>query len=110
LRLAEVQALYREHCAACHGESRLGGIGPALLPENLERLRQADAVKVIREGRLATQMPAFGDKLNADEAQQLAEWIYSPVSPAPVWGEAEIRNSQVVDAQAAAQPARPGPG
>ena len=107
---AGVQALYREHCGACHGESRLGGIGPALLPENLERLRKADAVKVIREGRVATQMPAFGDKLNADEAQQLAEWIYSKVSPAPVWGEAEIRNSQVVDAQAAAQPARPGLG
>jgi mono/diheme cytochrome c family protein len=33
-------ALYREHCAACHGETRLGGIGPALLPENLERLRK----------------------------------------------------------------------
>jgi cytochrome c553 len=73
-------ALYREHCAACHGESRLGGIGPALLPENLERLRRPEALKVIREGRVATQMPAFGDKLSADEAQQLAEWIYSPVT------------------------------
>ena len=107
---ADVKALYQEHCAACHGESRLGGIGPALLPENLERLRRPDALKVIREGRVATQMPAFGDKLDADQAQQLAEWIYSKVSPAPVWGEAEIRASQVVNADAAKLPARPGAG
>jgi mono/diheme cytochrome c family protein len=39
---ADVKALYQEHCAACHGESRLGGIGPALLPENLERLRRPE--------------------------------------------------------------------
>ena len=107
---AEVRQLYQEHCAACHGESRLGGIGPALLPENLERLRQADAVKVIREGRVATQMPAFGDRISTDEAQQLAAWIYSKVSPAPVWGEAEIRASRVVDSRAASQPDKPGPG
>jgi mono/diheme cytochrome c family protein len=33
-------ALYRQHCAACHGEQRTGGMGPALLPESLERLRR----------------------------------------------------------------------
>ena len=30
---------YQSYCAACHGADRLGGTGPALLPENLERLR-----------------------------------------------------------------------
>ena len=39
----DTQALYKEHCLACHGENRLGGVGPALLPENLERLRKPDA-------------------------------------------------------------------
>lgn len=106
----DVQSLYRQHCAVCHGESRLGGIGPALLPESLERLRQPEALQVIREGRVATQMPAFRDSLSADEAQQLAQWIYTPVTPAPLWGEAEIRRSHLVDAAAAALPARPGPG
>ncbi|MCM8595962.1 nitrite reductase [Accumulibacter sp.] len=106
---ADVQQLYREHCAACHGESRLGGIGPALLPENLERLRKPEAVKVIREGRVATQMPAFADRLSSGEAQQLADWIYTPASPAPKWGEAEIRASQVVNAEAASLPAKPAP-
>ena len=107
---SEVNTVYREHCAACHGESRLGGIGPALLPESLERLRQPEALKVIREGRVATQMPGFGDKLSAEAAQQLAEWIYTPVSPAPLWGEAQIRASQVVAAGAGKLPAQPGPG
>ena len=103
----DAAALYQEHCAACHGERRLGGIGPALLPENLERLRQPEALRVIREGRTATQMPAFGDKLSSAEAQQLVELIYAPVVPAPFWGEREIRASHVVDRRAAALPARP---
>lgn len=105
---AGAQRLYQEHCVACHGESRLGGVGPALLPENLERLRKSEAVKVIREGRVATQMPAFGDKLSTDDAQQLVEWIYRPATPAPVWGEVQIRSSHVVNVNAAALPATPG--
>ena len=29
--LQPAEALYREHCAACHGADRLGGTGPALI-------------------------------------------------------------------------------
>ena len=106
----DVQALYQEHCASCHAESRFGGIGPALLPENLARLRKPEALKVISEGRVATQMPAFGDKLSADQMQQLADLIYSEVKPAPQWGEAEIRGSQLVNADAGKLPNEPGAG
>ena len=49
--------IYAEHCAACHGAGRLGGMGPALLPENLSRLRAGEAQKVIAGGRVATRMP-----------------------------------------------------
>lgn len=107
---ADVKELYKTHCLACHGEGRLGGIGPALLPENLERLRKPEALKVILEGRTATQMGGFADKLAFDEAQQLADWIYTKVLPAPQWGEAEIRSSHVVDAGAKKLPGKPGPG
>lgn len=92
---AEPAQLYREHCAACHGADRLGASGPALLPENLERLRKPEALKVIREGRQATQMAGFAAKLAPDELQQLADWIYSPVTPRPDWSEAQIRASRV---------------
>lgn len=100
-------ALFKEHCAACHGENRLGGVGPALLPENLERLRKPEAMKVIRDSRPAIQMPAFGDKLKAEEIQALADLIYTKVDPAPVWGEAEIEGSRIVDQGALMLPAKP---
>ena len=70
---ADVGALYKTHCAACHGENRFGGIGPALLPENLARLRKPEALKVILEGRVATQMPGFGDRLNAEATDVLRD-------------------------------------
>jgi mono/diheme cytochrome c family protein len=57
---ANVAANFKQHCSSCHGEDRLGGLGPALLPDNLARLRKPEAEKVIREGRLASQMQGFG--------------------------------------------------
>ena len=107
---ADVGTLYKTHCAACHGENRFGGIGPALLPENLARLRKPEALKVILEGRVATQMPGFGDRLNAVEAQQLADFIYTEVLPAPEWGEVQIRQSHIVNADAKHLSSKPGPG
>ena len=50
----DAKALYQQNCAACHGEQRTGAMGPALLPESLERLRPAEALKVIQHGRPAT--------------------------------------------------------
>jgi cytochrome c553 len=94
--LAQPQDLYQTHCASCHGAGRLGGMGPALLPENLSRLKTAEAAKVIRHSRPGVQMPAFGQTLNDAQIAQLVELIYSPVVPAPRWGEAEIRASRVV--------------
>ena len=55
-------SLYAEHCAQCHNADRLGAMGPALVPENLGRLKRNDAQSVIRDGRTATQMPGFRDK------------------------------------------------
>ena len=92
---AEPVALFNQHCAACHGNDRLGGIGPALLPDNLARLRKPEAEKVVREGRPATQMPAFGSQLSAAEVKSLVDYVYSPVTPMPVWGEKEIRASRI---------------
>ncbi|MGD9833385.1 MAG: cytochrome D1 domain-containing protein, partial [Piscinibacter sp.] len=104
---ADPAALYREHCVACHGEQRLGGMGPALLPESLQRVRPAEATSVIAQGRTATQMPGFADKLSAEQIAALSKWIYSPVTPAPTWSEAQIRASRSEVAGAAALPARP---
>jgi DNA-binding beta-propeller fold protein YncE/cytochrome c553 len=103
----DAAALYRANCASCHGEQRLGGMGPALLPQSLERLRQPQALKTIREGRAASQMPAFADKLTEEELAALAAWIYTPVLPAPRWEEADIRASRVATPDAEKWAAKP---
>jgi mono/diheme cytochrome c family protein len=72
---ADVASNFKEHCASCHGSDRLGGLGPALLPENLGRLRKADAEKVIRDGRPATQMLGVGQKLSAEEIKALVDYV-----------------------------------
>ena len=103
-------ALFSQHCAACHGTQRLGGMGPALLPESLERLPKAEAAKVIRNGRPATQMQPFGGdagKLGAAEIDALVKLIYTPVEPRPQWTDADIRASRIETAGAAKWPAKP---
>ena len=102
-----VTQLYQQHCAACHGEQRLGGMGPALLPESLARLKKPEALAVIRDGRAATQMTGFGAQLSEAELAALGEWIYTPVSPAPRWADADIRASRVETAGWKDWPAKP---
>jgi mono/diheme cytochrome c family protein/DNA-binding beta-propeller fold protein YncE len=93
---AEPQKIFLEHCASCHGADRLGITGPALLPESLARLRKPAAVQTITEGRAATQMLPFAEKLSKAEIQAVVDWIYTPVVPAPAWTEAQMKASRVV--------------
>lgn len=92
---ADAPQLFQQHCAACHGADRLGGTGPALLPESLERLKKPEALKTITQGRVATRMPAFAEKLAGEDIQALLDYVYSPLAKAPVWGDAEIRASRI---------------
>ncbi len=92
---AEPAALYQEHCAVCHGPDRLGITGPALFAENLERIRLPELVKVITEGRPATQMAGFAGKLETADIAALAKWITAPVLPAPAWSEAQMQASRI---------------
>lgn len=88
--------LYQENCLTCHGPDRLGAMGPALLPQNLERLKKAEALNVIRNGRAATQMPAFSPKLSAEQTQALVDYLYTAPPVEPTWGEAQINASRIV--------------
>jgi mono/diheme cytochrome c family protein len=106
---AEPAVLYQQHCAVCHGPGRLGLTGPALLPESLARLRKPEAIKTIAEGRAATQMAGFADRLDKPEIAALADYIYTAVSPAPTLTEAEIKASRIVYHVAGSLPARPAP-
>ncbi len=102
-----VHKLYAEHCASCHGADRLGAIGPALLPESLSRLRPAATLQVIAQGRHATQMPRFDDKLTPAEIQQLSDYLYASPGKVPAWEEAEIRASRIEHPAARPDAAKP---
>ena len=100
-------ALYQQHCASCHGAQRTGLMGPALLPESLERTRPAEVLRVITEGRQATQMMGFAEQLSPPEIKALADWVRTPVVPAPRWGEADIRASRIATPLPADEPVKP---
>jgi len=106
---AEPQQRYQEHCAVCHGPDRLGLTGPALLPESLGRLKKTDAARSIREGREATQMQGFADKLSVAEIDALVQLIYTPVEPRPNWSVAQIKASRLVPHAAGSLPDKPVP-
>lgn len=89
----DTDSLYRQHCQSCHGENRLGGAGPALLPESLGRLKPAEAKKVIRDGRPASQMAAYGHLLDDSQIQALTDYLYTPPAVAPQWTDADLRAS-----------------
>lgn len=86
----DAAALYQEHCSSCHAPTRLGGTGPALIPESLGRIKPTALEAVIASGRAATQMPAFGDKLRKEDIQALAAYVTSPLPETPRWTAADI--------------------
>jgi mono/diheme cytochrome c family protein/DNA-binding beta-propeller fold protein YncE len=106
-RAEEPARLYRDHCAACHGPDRLGAMGPALLPESLDRLDPSAVARAIAAGREATTMPGFGEVLAPAEIEALAAFLRTPVTPAPAWGAAEIRASRTELVDPAALPSAP---
>lgn len=88
--------LYKKHCSSCHGSNRFGQMGPALLPENLKRLRKKKAAALIRKGLPATQMPSFEQQLSTTEIEAVVKFIYSkPLAPVQ-WTEKDIRQSQII--------------
>jgi len=88
-------AIYADLCASCHAETRLGGTGPALIPESLGRLKGDRLAATIADGRAMTQMPAFRGTLTPEDIAAVADYISQPLD-APRWGEAEIAASRTL--------------
>ncbi|MGD2062329.1 MAG: cytochrome D1 domain-containing protein [Nitrospirota bacterium] len=100
-------ALYAEHCASCHGVDRLGGMGPALLPENFRRLDQDAAATAIADGLAATQMPPFQKTLSPAAIAALVDLIFTPPPQPPEWGSERIAATRVVQNPLETLPPRP---
>ena len=94
---ADPAETYRRECAACHGADRLGGSGPALIPETLGRMRGPKVAEVIAHGRAATQMPAFGEALSPEQITALAAYVKTPLEQVPAWGPGEIAQTRWSD-------------
>ncbi|MDM9560529.1 nitrite reductase [Bordetella petrii] len=102
--------LYRQHCETCHGAGRLGGTGPALLPESLMRIKRDEVRQTIRDGRPASQMAAFSGVLDDTQIAGLVDYLYQPPLQPPTWTEADIRASHRLLADPATLPATPQHG
>ena len=92
--LADPASHYREFCASCHGEGRLGISGPALIPESLGRSKPEALAATIAKGRPMTQMPAFADRLTEAEIAALAAFVASPLPVTPTWEAQDIAASR----------------
>ncbi len=53
---------------------------------------------MIANGRPATQMPGFADRLSAEQITALAELVYTPLPFLPEWNMADIEASRIYDA------------
>ena len=60
--------LLKNDCGACHGLTLKGGMGPALLPDNLAGKPDEFLVSTILNGRKGTAMPPWYPFMNHDEA------------------------------------------
>ncbi len=92
----EILDLYQQHCAECHGIDRLGGTGPALIPESLGRLKPEKAMATIQDGRQQTQMPAFGETLDDQQVEALTALVFEPLREMPTLDMAAIEATRSV--------------
>jgi mono/diheme cytochrome c family protein len=69
--------LYATSCAGCHGANRQGvsGLGPALTPDSLVALSDAEVTEIILNGRSGTAMAAFGGTLTLEKIDALLQLI-----------------------------------
>lgn len=93
---ADAAGDFTEHCASCHGEDRLGGTGPALIPETLGRLKGIEGI--IAEGRVSTQMEGFADRLSPEQISALVAYVQAPLDRVPEWSLAQIAESRQMNA------------
>lgn len=94
---SDAATLFQDHCSSCHAPTRLGGTGPALIPESLGKLKGNTLESVITNGRPATQMPAFGDTLSKGDISALASYVTTPLAFEPSWTADDITSTRTLD-------------
>jgi cytochrome c55X len=72
-RQAELRNLLQQDCGSCHGLTLKGGLGPALLPENLAGKPRELLLNTVRYGRPGTAMPPWGPLLSETDIAWLVD-------------------------------------
>ncbi len=74
-RQQELIHLLKHDCGSCHGMTLKGGLGPALLPENLSTKPDEVLIQTILHGRPPTPMPPWRGILSEDEVEWLVQLL-----------------------------------
>ncbi|MCW8924391.1 MAG: cytochrome c [Gammaproteobacteria bacterium] len=80
-RQTELTHLLKHDCGSCHGMTLKGGLGPALLPEQMDGKDTNYLVTTILEGHANTAMPGWKTMLSVDEALWIAKRLKQGVQP-----------------------------
>lgn len=74
-RQSELTHIVKQDCGSCHGMTLKGGLGPALLVENLQNKPILFIQNTILYGRPGTAMPPWKTLLTDQEALWIAEQL-----------------------------------
>lgn len=74
-RRLELVRLVRNDCGSCHGLTLKGGLGPALLQENLRNKAPEALIDTILYGRTGTAMPPWSAFVSEKEASWIVEQL-----------------------------------
>ncbi len=87
--------IFFDRCAGCHGVTRKGATGPALLPENRTLLLGTEGLKVFITYGTPRGMPDWGRQgiLSEKEIDILARFLQHPPPPPPELSLAEMKEN-----------------
>ncbi|MBT4888478.1 MAG: cytochrome c [Rhodospirillales bacterium] len=78
---AELLNLLVQDCGSCHGLTMKGGLGSALLPENMIERDSEFLADIILEGIPETPMPPWKSQLSREEALWIVEKLKQGLKP-----------------------------
>jgi cytochrome c55X len=75
VRKAELYNLVVQDCGSCHGLTMKGGLGSALLPQNLEGKDIEALTEIVLDGLPGTPMPPWRSQFQDGEAKWIVEQL-----------------------------------
>lgn len=79
LRQQQLHNMLVQDCGSCHGLRFRGGLGPALLPEQLRHKPRQLLLSSILQGRPGTAMPGWSGLLSKQEANWMLDQLISGI-------------------------------